>query len=162
MTVKHVKAFRVYHRDGFLCAYCGDKPGFRGLQIDHLIPRSKGGSDHENNLTAACERCNNGKGNRLIVPAAMVAGYDDDGAAVIGTWRWGVWVFKVTEECWWLSGAVRRENDPVRSSHCCELPFRSVHGDWWPDHIAGKTWGPPHFLADFCEALAFARTMVTK
>jgi 5-methylcytosine-specific restriction endonuclease McrA len=46
------------------CAYCGkeDVP----LQVEHINPRSKGGTDRVSNLTLACEPCNQKKGNRSI------------------------------------------------------------------------------------------------
>lgn len=47
---------------GRRCAYCGggDKP----LQIEHLTPRSRHGSNRVSNLTLACGPCNQDKGNR--------------------------------------------------------------------------------------------------
>ena len=46
------------------CAYCGatDVP----LQIEHIHPRSKGGSDRVSNLTLACAKCNQKKGHRPV------------------------------------------------------------------------------------------------
>lgn len=46
------------------CAYCGikDVP----LEIDHIQPKSKGGSDRISNLCLACHKCNQRKGNRDI------------------------------------------------------------------------------------------------
>ena len=43
------------------CAYCGvkDVP----LEVEHIQPRSKGGSDRISNLTLACHDCNQKKGN---------------------------------------------------------------------------------------------------
>jgi 5-methylcytosine-specific restriction endonuclease McrA len=43
------------------CAYCGMQN--IPLQIDHIIPRSKGGSNRIDNLTLACSSCNQKKGN---------------------------------------------------------------------------------------------------
>lgn len=42
------------------CAYCGAKNV--PLQIEHLHPKSKGGSDRISNLTLACQCCNQKKG----------------------------------------------------------------------------------------------------
>lgn len=42
------------------CAYCG-KEGVP-LQIEHIVPRAKGGSNRVSNLTLACEPCNTKKG----------------------------------------------------------------------------------------------------
>jgi uncharacterized protein YdaU (DUF1376 family) len=52
----------VFERDGEMCAYCGavDVP----LQLDHVVPRSRGGSDQPFNLTPACRPCNSSKGAR--------------------------------------------------------------------------------------------------
>lgn len=47
-----------------VCVYCGK--GDRPLQIEHIHPRSKGGSDRVSNLTIACEKCNQSKGDKLI------------------------------------------------------------------------------------------------
>lgn len=46
------------------CAYCGKKDV--PLQIDHIVPRSRGGSSRVSNLTIACQECNQGKGNRDV------------------------------------------------------------------------------------------------
>jgi len=50
---------------GRKCAYCGatDRP----LQIEHLVPKARGGSDSVSNLTIACEPCNQRKGNCTAV-----------------------------------------------------------------------------------------------
>lgn len=49
---------------GRQCVYCNAKGA--PLQIDHVIARSRGGSDRVSNLTLACERCNQNKGNREL------------------------------------------------------------------------------------------------
>jgi 5-methylcytosine-specific restriction endonuclease McrA len=47
---------------GRQCVYCGvqDVP----LQVEHIVPKSKGGSNRVSNLTVACCNCNQTKGNR--------------------------------------------------------------------------------------------------
>lgn len=49
---------------GRKCVYCDqvDTP----LQVEHIHPKSKGGSNRLSNLTLACEKCNQKKGNKLI------------------------------------------------------------------------------------------------
>lgn len=44
------------------CAYCGkqDLP----LQVEHIVPRAKGGSNRVSNLCIACEKCNQKKGTQ--------------------------------------------------------------------------------------------------
>lgn len=46
------------------CAYCGAKD--TALEVEHIQPRSKGGSNRISNLTLACHSCNQRKGNRDI------------------------------------------------------------------------------------------------
>jgi len=54
------------------CAYCDKqlawtnygRDGYRGAwEVDHRIPLSRGGTDHLNNLSAACVDCNRAKGD---------------------------------------------------------------------------------------------------
>ena len=47
---------------GRRCAYCGATKV--PLQIEHILPRSRGGSNRASNLTLACEPCNTAKGTR--------------------------------------------------------------------------------------------------
>lgn len=49
---------------GRQCAYC-DTAGVP-LQVEHIQPKSRGGSDRVSNLTIACGPCNHAKGNRPI------------------------------------------------------------------------------------------------
>lgn len=44
---------------GNKCAYCGST---ENLTIDHVVPRSKGGSDFVTNVVCSCKDCNNDKG----------------------------------------------------------------------------------------------------
>lgn len=53
------------HRDGFTCSLCGEPmPDVSDIEVDHVIPVSKGGSDDPENLKLAHSRCNAKKGNR--------------------------------------------------------------------------------------------------
>jgi|DEB0MinimDraft_6_1074348.scaffolds.fasta_scaffold85292_1 5-methylcytosine-specific restriction endonuclease McrA len=47
---------------GYTCAYCG-KPDHRAseLELDHVIPISKGGAHHLGNIVPACRQCNHSK-----------------------------------------------------------------------------------------------------
>ncbi len=56
-------------RDGHRCQYCGSA---RQLTIDHVIPRSKGGTHTWDNVTIACETCNHKKGDKYLNETAMV------------------------------------------------------------------------------------------
>jgi 5-methylcytosine-specific restriction endonuclease McrA len=59
----------ILRRDGMRCNYCGKTSP--PLTVDHIIPRSRGGNDTWENLTCACVKCNNKKGNRTPDEANM-------------------------------------------------------------------------------------------
>ena len=59
----------VLARDAYTCQYCGREQ--LGLTVDHVVPRSRGGSSAWDNIVAACAPCNRKKGNRLPTEAAM-------------------------------------------------------------------------------------------
>jgi hypothetical protein len=63
--------FAILCRDRFACRYCGSSPPNAILQIDHVVPRSKGGSNLPSNLIASCEQCNLGKADLLLQPTEM-------------------------------------------------------------------------------------------
>ena len=48
------------------CAGCGVHFPFSGLTVDHILPRSRGGTDHLDNLQLLCLGCNSSKGNRTM------------------------------------------------------------------------------------------------
>jgi 5-methylcytosine-specific restriction endonuclease McrA len=50
----------VFVRDGFKCQYCGRA----AENVDHVIPKSKGGTHNWDNVVAACRSCNARKENR--------------------------------------------------------------------------------------------------
>lgn len=56
-------------RDNFTCCNCGNsihnEPNLL-LEIDHIIPVSKGGRTEENNLQTLCWKCNRSKSNKII------------------------------------------------------------------------------------------------
>lgn len=53
---------------GMRCAYCLHRLKSRDATIDHVIPRSRGGSCLRGNLVAACWACNNRKGDATWEP----------------------------------------------------------------------------------------------
>lgn len=54
----------VIERDGPVCRYCGGTPD--KLQIDHILPVSRGGTDALENLAVACLPCNASKKDRFL------------------------------------------------------------------------------------------------
>jgi len=58
----------VYKRDENKCQYCGST---KHLTIDHVVPKSKGGSEDWTNLVVACSSCNTKKGDKLLSQTDM-------------------------------------------------------------------------------------------
>lgn len=60
----------ILERDGYTCKNCGasqqNEPNLL-LEVDHIIPISKGGMTSTDNLQTLCWRCNRAKGNKIIV-----------------------------------------------------------------------------------------------
>lgn len=50
-------------RDGHKCVYCGSS---ENLTIDHVRPKSKGGTDTADNCVTACRPCNQAKGSMHV------------------------------------------------------------------------------------------------
>ncbi len=45
------------------CIYCGNK---KGLTLDHILPKSRGGPDSPDNAVWVCKHCNSSKGDRRL------------------------------------------------------------------------------------------------
>jgi 5-methylcytosine-specific restriction endonuclease McrA len=52
-------------RDGYKCYLCQKPITLKQLEIDHLVPVSKNGSNSPKNLAASCSPCNKSRGNRI-------------------------------------------------------------------------------------------------
>jgi 5-methylcytosine-specific restriction enzyme A len=67
---RHISAsvrVSVLHRDSYKCAFCGRGAKQVQLEVDHIVPFSKGGSNDLSNLQALCIDCNRGKGARRLI-----------------------------------------------------------------------------------------------
>ena len=60
-SVRH----RILKRDRHTCQGCGARAPDVELEVDHVIPVSKGGTDDDSNLKTLCKECNIGKGNKV-------------------------------------------------------------------------------------------------
>ncbi len=61
--VKPDTRLRIFERDNYECQSCGDEDG---LEIDHVIPISRGGSSDDVNLQVLCAPCNRSKGAKTV------------------------------------------------------------------------------------------------
>lgn len=57
----------ILKRDRYMCAYCGKK----ATTVDHITPKSRGGTEDSWNLVACCKSCNNKKVDRTPEEAGM-------------------------------------------------------------------------------------------
>lgn len=84
-TYSNHRRLKVFHNKGCECVVCGTKgvhlirglapnggihidlytEDFRLMTIDHIIPKSKGGSNNLDNLDPMCEKCNTKKGDKF-------------------------------------------------------------------------------------------------
>lgn len=71
--------FEIFKRDGFQCAYCGAVPPKVVLEVDHIIPVSKGGKNEKTNLVTACFDCNRGKSNKDLssIPSPLITNMEE-------------------------------------------------------------------------------------
>jgi hypothetical protein len=84
---------RVLERDGYLCYICetiidpnADRFSDKELTYDHVIPRTHGGTDYEENLSVCCRECNRDKADRtpeqytlyLYTKVLRLGGYKND------------------------------------------------------------------------------------
>lgn len=72
--IKVGQRFRILHRDGFKCRYCGRAAPGVVLHLDHVLPVARGGGSEDKNLVTACQDCNFGKGSRLLAQAESPKG----------------------------------------------------------------------------------------
>jgi len=99
--------FDVLRRDEFTCKYCGRQSPVVILEVDHLVPVAKGGTDSQDNLVTACFDCNRGKGTKDVFlpkqapkPAGLVGLYGlkrDEASRIV--WRFTVEAMVGADQC---------------------------------------------------------------
>ena len=57
---------RLYGVQEGVCVGCDTHFPFRVMDADHILPRSRGGTDHPDNLQLLCSGCNRSKGNKTM------------------------------------------------------------------------------------------------
>ncbi len=70
---RHVRFSRmnIYARDSHTCQYCGRTIARNEINLDHVIPRSKGGTSTWENVVCCCYTCNRKKGGKAPEEAGM-------------------------------------------------------------------------------------------
>jgi hypothetical protein len=63
--------FNIYARDDNTCQYCGTRMARADLNLDHVVPRSRGGATTWENVVCSCVPCNLRKGGRTPEEARM-------------------------------------------------------------------------------------------
>jgi hypothetical protein len=60
----------IWERDGERCVWCGAQPWQRDRTVEHVLPRSRGGSSGLHNLLPACRACNRARRSQSAVAYA--------------------------------------------------------------------------------------------
>lgn len=63
-----INRHRLFKRDNHECTYCGSK---KNLTVDHILPKSRGGTNTWSNLITCCSNCNRQKGDKTPEEANM-------------------------------------------------------------------------------------------
>jgi len=61
----------IFYRDRSRCQYCGDKFQTRDLNLDHVVPLSRGGRSVWENVVCCCVACNSRKGGHVPEEVGM-------------------------------------------------------------------------------------------
>ena len=57
---------RVWKKYNCKCAYCGEQLEYKNMQVDHIVPKYRGGKDEFENFNPSCRACNRYKDTFLI------------------------------------------------------------------------------------------------
>jgi 5-methylcytosine-specific restriction endonuclease McrA len=71
IRMQTVSRKNIFMRDGYQCMYCGQSSSGAGLELEHIVPKSRGGKNEWSNLVAACRKCNSRKNDRTPEEAGM-------------------------------------------------------------------------------------------
>ena len=68
----------IWRRDGERCVWCGGAPWERDRTIEHLLPRSRGGTSASYNLLPACRACNRARRSQSVAAYARRRAQPED------------------------------------------------------------------------------------
>lgn len=100
-------------RDGPDCHYCGCHLEYDEITLDHVTPRSKGGSDGLWNLVLSCAACNQEKADKLIAQPKYQRPQD----SACRVCKNGRRIPDEEDHCWACLRPNLRSKAPVRACH---------------------------------------------
>lgn len=120
MTISELIKQSVRVRANYLCEYCHSSEilSANRFTIDHVVPRSLGGSDEISNLALACRRCNERRYN-------FVASIDPETESIVPIFnpRQQQWAEHFT---WVLDGSTIKGSTPVGRATCVRLDLNDL------------------------------------
>jgi ATP adenylyltransferase len=120
--VPGTQRYEVLKRAKYRCELCGVSAEYKALEVDHIIPFNKGGSDDESNLQALCYSCNATKRDHDDTDfRGMALRYDDREANCVFCEVNKGQVVAENELCLAI-----RDGYPVTQYHTLVLPRRHV------------------------------------
>ncbi len=69
---------QVIDRDGLICCYCDKTLTLKNVTMEHIVPESKKGTFNSTNLTIACYKCNNRRGNESFFDYIKNLNFDEN------------------------------------------------------------------------------------
>lgn len=63
--IEHIDPLSLYHEQNGVCYMCLEQFDFKDMEMDHLIPISRGGKHEASNVKMCCKKCNLKKGVKL-------------------------------------------------------------------------------------------------
>jgi diadenosine tetraphosphate (Ap4A) HIT family hydrolase len=120
--VPGTQRYEVLKRAKYRCELCGVSAEHKALEVDHIVPRNKGGADDESNLQALCYSCNAMKRDRDDTDfRGMAIRYDDREANCVFCKIDGSRVAAENELCLAI-----RDRHPVTEYHTLVFPKRHI------------------------------------
>lgn len=128
MTLSKRLRFEVLRRDNHTCRYCGASAPNVQLEVDHVVPRSLGGSDRPWNLVTACHDCNGGK-SAMRPDQPLIEGPSEEAIRTVRAAR---------EVIGYLWGALPQDvaSDRVRAELANRFTDDRVDDETWVDTAA--------------------------
>ena len=146
---------------GNVCVYCGSESG--PFHLDHVVPKSRGGSDQPENLVTACARCNLSKHCMLPsewLPSPSPAIVEMERAALVAIWFYGESSDSFRKPRWRTPPEAAKEVgidpkkiiDEIRAGHLeaidlaarnSKRPRYRISDEAFADWLASRTVRPP-------------------